>query len=166
MWRRAALVKIYVSNETTASIISVTRVGELVTTLAITSNRRTLRRNIMYYVAYIVILRRVRLLLVIANVVPRSQILVTLMMEVLHSSETSVLTSTTRPHIQKDCILHIHRRENVRSYIIHNLFILKTKDLGSKILFLFSGNPYSKRANWKRYILSPETLFDSLVIFK
>jgi predicted hotdog family 3-hydroxylacyl-ACP dehydratase len=39
-----------------------------------------------------VFLRSVRRLLVTANVFPRSQTLVTLMMEALRSSETSVLT--------------------------------------------------------------------------
>jgi hypothetical protein len=34
-----------VSEERSASIIRVTRMGELGTTLAVTSNRRTLRRN-------------------------------------------------------------------------------------------------------------------------
>jgi hypothetical protein len=42
--------------------------------------------------SHIVFLRSVLRLLVTANVVPSSPILVTLMMQVLHSSETSVLT--------------------------------------------------------------------------
>jgi hypothetical protein len=45
MLRRVALVRTDVSEELSASIIGVTRIGELVTTLALTSNRRTLRRN-------------------------------------------------------------------------------------------------------------------------
>jgi hypothetical protein len=44
MLRRVALVRTDVSEEPSASI-RVTRIGELGTTLAITSNRRTLRRN-------------------------------------------------------------------------------------------------------------------------
>jgi hypothetical protein len=40
VWLRSA-----VSEELGASIIKVTRIGELGTTLAVTSNRRTLRRN-------------------------------------------------------------------------------------------------------------------------
>jgi hypothetical protein len=45
MLRRVALVKTDVSEELSASFIRVTRIGELGTTLAETSNRRTLRIN-------------------------------------------------------------------------------------------------------------------------
>jgi hypothetical protein len=45
MLRRMALVKTDVSEELSASIIRVTRIGKLGTTLAVTSNRRTLQRN-------------------------------------------------------------------------------------------------------------------------
>jgi hypothetical protein len=41
MLRRAALVRTDVSQELSASFISVTRIGELGTTLALTSNRRS-----------------------------------------------------------------------------------------------------------------------------
>jgi hypothetical protein len=44
MLRRVALVRTDVSEELSASIIRVTRIGEL-GTLAVTINRRTLRRN-------------------------------------------------------------------------------------------------------------------------
>jgi hypothetical protein len=50
MLRRVALVRTHVSEELSASFIRVTGIGELGTTLAVTSNRRTharsVRRNI------------------------------------------------------------------------------------------------------------------------
>jgi hypothetical protein len=69
MLRRVALVRTEVSEERSVSFIRVTRIGEIGTTLAVTSNRRTLRRN--------------------------TKSLVTLIKEELSSSETSVLTSHT-----------------------------------------------------------------------
>jgi hypothetical protein len=43
-----AIVITDVSEELSTSLISVTRIGELGTTLAVTSNRRKLRRNTKY----------------------------------------------------------------------------------------------------------------------
>jgi hypothetical protein len=104
MLRRVNHVRIDISEELGASFIRVTRIGELGTTLALTSNRRTQRR-----------------LLVTASVVPSSPILVTLMKKALSSSETSVLarshdlTSQKTPflgyYIPEDDILPSHSRE-------------------------------------------------------
>jgi DNA-binding TFAR19-related protein (PDSD5 family) len=45
MLRRVALVRTDVSEELSASIIRMTRIGELETSLAVNRNLRTLRRN-------------------------------------------------------------------------------------------------------------------------
>jgi hypothetical protein len=44
MLRRVSLVKTVVPDEYSTSFITVTRIGELGTTLAVTSNRRSVRR--------------------------------------------------------------------------------------------------------------------------
>jgi hypothetical protein len=48
MLRRVALVRTDVPEELSASVIRVTRVGALGTPVAVTSNRRPMRRNTSY----------------------------------------------------------------------------------------------------------------------
>jgi hypothetical protein len=121
---RVALVRTDVSEEHSVSIIRVTRIGELGTTLALTCNRRKLRRN-----TKLIFIRSLRRLQVRANVVPSSPILITLMTEKLRSSETSVLTRATRCNIPEDAILHSHRCEDLKSY--KNLLIFHSSTSSS-----------------------------------
>jgi hypothetical protein len=64
-----------------------------------------------------VFLRSVLQLLLTFNTVLSSPILVTLMMKVIRSSETSVPSRATLRNIQEDDFIHSHRPENLKSYI-------------------------------------------------
>jgi hypothetical protein len=93
-----AVVRTDVSEKGTASIIRVVRTGKLGT-----SNQSMLQEEMLH----IVILRSLLQLLFTANVVPSSQILVSLMMEVTCSSETLVLTTAMRLNIPENGVLPV-----------------------------------------------------------
>jgi hypothetical protein len=127
----------------------VARIGELGTTLAVTSNQRTLRRNTKcawcsvsvpgegrFWCVYRYCWQRPRLCgdgtegngewCYGRLLVPSSPILLTLMKEALSSSETSVLTIATRRNILEDAILRSHHRENLKSYTARNFLMTST----------------------------------------
>jgi hypothetical protein len=91
MLRRVALVRTDVSEELSSSFIRVTRIGELGTTLAVTINRRTLRRNTKFSYSWHPYDGGAK------------------------SSETSVPTRAPRRKTPENAILHSHRRENLKS---------------------------------------------------
>jgi hypothetical protein len=103
MLRLVAIVRTDVSEELIAFIIKVITIGELGTTLSVSKYRITLRRKTMPVLK----LRSVLRLLVTANIVPSSPILIKLMTEETRSSETSVLKSATRRNIPEDVILKV-----------------------------------------------------------
>jgi hypothetical protein len=90
MLRRLAVVRTDVSEESRATIIRLTRIGELGTTLVVTSNQRTVFADS-----------------------------VTLLMEALRSSETSVITRATGRNILEEGTLRSQRRQ--KPHILHSI---------------------------------------------
>jgi hypothetical protein len=79
-------------------------------------------------------------MLVTAEIVPYLQILVTLMMKLIRSSERSVLTTATRRHAQEDGSLYSQRRENLKSYTLSLIWISVTKMSGLVTLTQYLGH--------------------------
>jgi hypothetical protein len=111
MLRHVALVRTDVPEKLRTSINGVTTISELGTTLAVTSNLHMLRRI--------------------------SPILVTLMMEALSSSETSVLTRAIWRNITEDGILYniirFTEKQNNEIYMPHT----QLHNLSSAVSFKF-----------------------------
>jgi hypothetical protein len=102
------LIRTDFSEEHIVSIIRVTRIGELRTTLAVTSNRSTLRRDTI----------------IIANVFPGSPNLFTLMTQAIRSSETSVHRRATQRNASEEGILLTVSKLN-RMYLYTNKLITR-----------------------------------------
>jgi hypothetical protein len=160
MLRRVVLLWTDVSDERSASI-RLTRIGELRTTLAVTSYRRTLRRRTMC---------SVRRLLVAANVVASSPIHVTLMIEALRSSEASVHTRATRRNILEDGIVHCtinFATSNLYCfiYIAYDENSADIQELKSWSSNIFKSPSLIRRSTlWVRFRHSKTKLPDSVVI--
>jgi hypothetical protein len=116
--------------------------------------------------SYLVFLLSVRRLLVTASVVPSSPILVTLIMEELSSSKTSVLTRTTRRNFPKEVVLHSHRSGNLKSYIgwflgkPPELYGERWSDVGTRVVILSLARTHMNTA-LKYTTISPCWIFQT-----
>jgi hypothetical protein len=122
MLRRVDLVRTDASEVLSAFFIRVTRIGELGTTLNVTSNDARCEEIPLQEIppAHLVFLHSVRRSLATASVVPSSSTFVTLIIEALSFSEASVLTRATRRKIPEYAIIHLtayrsEQFENIRS---------------------------------------------------
>jgi hypothetical protein len=106
MLRCVDLVRTGFSEERVSSIVIIERISDLGTTK---TKLTSLLRNVIQ-------------LLVTANIVPSSLILVTLMIEALRSSEMSVLTRATPCHIPEDGIFHLNFVTVVHEFQPSNMY--------------------------------------------
>jgi hypothetical protein len=130
MWCSVAIVRIDVSEERISSIIRMKRISELI------------------------FLRSVLWLPDTANVVLSSLIVFTLMMEAIRPSEKSVLAWVTRRHIPEDGILHSHRLENLKSYVI--TILLSEPTYGSSSTSKNNENSICQSDPTSTYLSHPE----------
>jgi hypothetical protein len=118
--RRMALVRTDVSEERSAFIIRVTRIGELGTTIAVTYNRRTLRRN--------------------------TNILVTWWRRRYVTSKHRFLTRATQPNIPEDGILHSSQYLQFLHHTNHNQAVTekpaRRRYCGSRLCIVSTDLPF------------------------
>jgi hypothetical protein len=76
----------------------------------------------------------------------------TMKMKATRSSETSFHTTSTRRHIPEDGILHSHRRENLKSYII---LISSNNVLRNLVWSDYNAKSWQYIREWTCYIFRP-----------
>jgi hypothetical protein len=115
MLRRVDIERTDVSEGRIAYIVYITRIDALWTTLAVTGNDM-----------YLSVVRFVCCLLLTFFIAPN---LVTLMIDAIISTETSVLTTATRRNIPEDDILHSYRPEtsNLLYTFLNKHYLLNNK---------------------------------------
>jgi hypothetical protein len=120
-WRHVTLVRTDVSEKHITPITRMKGFSEVGTTVVVTSYWNKLLRNTVLH------------LLVTANILPTSQILFTIMMEAVRSSETPFYGSATRRHIPENDILHnifsfnwhVHESSSSFTHLLSKRFIFK-----------------------------------------